>query len=276
MVDGLSCVVEKSVDESDKITERYLAAHALTLVSRGRLMIETTDWGNYVVEAGQYVFLPRGLYMLTDIIPATDSFQATVYFFSEELLSDFLEKNHFQEPKLSLDNQRLLIAQQDDNLALFTQTLQTIYGNSKQNNAILARQKLLELLHLMSHGSQAREFIHRIQQLKRREKTSLRQFMEINFHKRLTIADYAYLTGRSVSTFQRDFKRLFNQPPKAWLTQVRLEKACALLEQHQLSIGEIGLEIGYDNLSHFIRVFRKFYGVTPKQYQINYRDQQVI
>lgn len=274
MVDGLSCVIEKKVNHSDSNNERYLAAHALTLVTSGRLLIETAENGSFSVNAGEYVLLPRGLYMITDIVPAESKFLAIVYFFAEEIVTEFLKNNQFSESKTFQPS--LFIDQQSDDLKLFTQTLLAIYGERSYNPRDLTQQKLYELLHLLCNGVSAEEFRNQLLELRKREKISLRNFMESNFQKRLDVADYAYLTGRSSSTFQRDFKRVFGVSPKQWLTVKRMEHARHLLQNQQYTTGEIGIQLGYDNLSHFVRTFRKQYGITPKQYQINFRRQSRI
>lgn len=100
--------------------------------------------------------------------------------------------------------------------------------------------------------------------------------MELNFDKPLLIEDYAFLTGRSISSFRRDFKRKYDTTPKKWLLEKKLYKAKQLLSSTNLSINEISLEIGFDNTSHFISLFRKSYNETPKQFLIRKRMMKEI
>ena len=53
----------------------------------------------------------------------------------------------------------------------------------------------------------------------------------------------------------------------AYLTDLRLRHACALLRSSDSTVSEICFACGYRNLSHFLRSFKKKYGVTPKQYR---------
>lgn len=55
----------------------------------------------------------------------------------------------------------------------------------------------------------------------------------------------------------------------AYLADIRLRHAAALLETGTLSVTEICYECGYRNLSHFLRSFKKKFGVTPKAYRNN-------
>ncbi len=48
---------------------------------------------------------------------------------------------------------------------------------------------------------------------------------------------------------------------------VRLKKACYLLRTTNMRIGDISSHVGYPNLEHFVRVFRKEYNLTPSEYR---------
>jgi AraC-like DNA-binding protein len=100
--------------------------------------------------------------------------------------------------------------------------------------------------------------------------------MLANFGKPLNIEDYAYLTGRSVSTFNRDFKRLFTISPKQWLMEQRLEKAKSLLAINNTSVSDVAFESGYENISHFIKAFHKKFDISPKQYLIQKRNEVLV
>ena len=56
-------------------------------------------------------------------------------------------------------------------------------------------------------------------------KLDLVSFMEKNYMFNLSLEKFGYLTGRSLTTFKKDFERAFNNTPGKWLTQKRLELA---------------------------------------------------
>ncbi|AXT56866.1 AraC family transcriptional regulator [Aquimarina sp. AD1] len=271
LIDGLSCVILKNVKQADLQNERYLASHALTLVLNGGLQVETPEGDLTIVQKNQIILLPRGLYMISDIIPKDNSFEAIVFFFDEEITDEFL--NNF-EVFTKEDTSTNLVLEYDQNLRLFTDTLLTLYRGKNQHQ--FTRPKLLELLHLISISKQGSEFLSKLFQLKKRAKKNIRTFMNNNFDKPLDVEDYSYLTGRSISTFRRDFKSKFGISPKKWLTERRLEKASFLLKDTNDSVTSIARQVGYENTPHFIKTFQKKFNISPKQFQIKYRKDIMI
>ncbi|WP_299605647.1 AraC family transcriptional regulator [uncultured Aquimarina sp.] len=266
LVDGLSCVIFKSVQHADLQNERYLASHALTLVLNGGLRIETKEGDLSIVNKNQMILLPRGLYMISDIIPKNESFEAIVFFFDEEITDEFLR--NFEVSDITNSNNSIILAY-DQNIRLFTDTLITLYRNKNQHQ--FTKPKLLELLHLISLSDTGEAFVNRLQHHKRRAKKDIKAFMGDNYDKPLDIEDYAYLTGRSISTFRRDFKSKFGVSPKKWLVQRRMEKAALLLKDTPSSVTAIAQQVGYENTSHFIKIFQNKFSLSPKQFQIKYR-----
>ncbi|ANI90813.1 AraC family transcriptional regulator [Arachidicoccus ginsenosidimutans] len=96
-------------------------------------------------------------------------------------------------------------------------------------------------------------------------KIDLTSFMEKNFMFNMPLEKFAYLTGRSLTTFKRDFHKLYNQTPQRWLTQKRLELAHYQLTEKNRKPVEVYLETGFENLSHFSYVFKKQFGYTPTE-----------
>lgn len=96
-------------------------------------------------------------------------------------------------------------------------------------------------------------------------KIDLSSFMEKNFMFNMPLEKFGYLTGRSLTTFKRDFHKLYNQTPQRWLTQKRLELAYYQLTEKNRKPVEVYLETGFENLSHFSYAFKKQFGLTPTE-----------
>lgn len=96
-------------------------------------------------------------------------------------------------------------------------------------------------------------------------KINLMDYMEKNFMFNLPIEKFGYLTGRSLTTFKRDFKKAFSTTPQRWLTQKRLELAHYHLTQKKKKPLDVCYEVGFENLSHFSFAFKKQFGIAPSR-----------
>lgn len=95
-------------------------------------------------------------------------------------------------------------------------------------------------------------------------KIDLAGYMEKHFMFNMPLERFGYLTGRSLSTFKRDFRKAFNTTPQRWLTQRRLELAHARLSGTGRPI-DVCYEVGFENLSHFSFAFKKHFGYAPTE-----------
>ena len=276
LVDGLSCAVYKRMDEPVWHKEGYVSAHAITLVLNGLLRIENDEGLLTEIPKNKMVFLPKGLYYISDILPQKTPFEAMVFFFDEALIAEFIGS-----VDLTCSREKCishLILDYTDNIRLFNENLLQLYDGNLTPPRELTRMKLFELLHLIAVSQQGECFLTALSTLNNKVKKGLKAFMHANFSKPLSIEDYAYLTGRSISTFRRDFKAQFGGiSPKQWLIEKRLDKAHELLSKNHIStISDVAYEIGYENIPHFIKAFNKKYGITPKQFLIKKRKEVLV
>lgn len=94
-------------------------------------------------------------------------------------------------------------------------------------------------------------------------KLNLVEFMEANYRFNLPLTKFSYLTGRSLTTFKRDFKKAFQLSPQRWLTQKRLALAHYQLATTSRKPVELYLEVGFENLAHFSYAFKRHFGYLP-------------
>lgn len=273
LVDGHSCIIYKKIDAAVLGKEGFVSTHAITMVLRGMLRVENSDGFFEEIPAGKLLLLPKGLYTVSDILPENGSFEAMMFFFETEVIRQFLDSFGFKSE--SSDAAAHAVLDVAENVRFFADSLLQLYVQTAGSRQ-LTKMKIFELLHFLHASfSDKNTFTSVLSNLDNRERRNLRDFMEANFHKSLGIEDYAYLTGRSVSTFTRDFKAKFEGvPPKQWLIERRLEKAYDLLARnHVNNISEAAWESGYENVPHFIKEFHKRFGTTPKQFLIENRMQ---
>jgi AraC-like DNA-binding protein len=97
------------------------------------------------------------------------------------------------------------------------------------------------------------------------EKINLEAFMHRNYTFNVSLQKFAYLTGRSLSAFKRDFKTIFQETPNRWLVQRRLQEAHFLMDKKNKKPSEIYLDLGFEDLSHFSYAFKKQFGLAPTE-----------
>ena len=97
--------------------------------------------------------------------------------------------------------------------------------------------------------------------------TPVMEHVLAHHRERLTVAELAGIANLSVSQLQREFRRLFNMSPGDYLIRVRLLVARRQLEETHLPVGEIALDCGFYDQSHFNRAFRQQVGLTPRAYR---------
>jgi AraC-like DNA-binding protein len=96
-------------------------------------------------------------------------------------------------------------------------------------------------------------------------KQDLEEFMLKNFHHNAPIKHFARLSGRSLTSFKRDFEKVFNTSPGTWLKNKRLSEAYYLIKKKSKNPRDIYMDLGFENLSHFYTAFKRKYGHTPAE-----------
>ncbi|MGF1695453.1 AraC family transcriptional regulator [Vibrio lamellibrachiae] len=91
------------------------------------------------------------------------------------------------------------------------------------------------------------------------------RLMNSDLGKVMTVSDVAEEVGMSSSNFSQRFKAIMDKTPKEYLKDLKLDQAKLLLGHS--SVTDTAMAVGYDNISHFIRLFKAAFGLTPKQYQ---------
>lgn len=87
--------------------------------------------------------------------------------------------------------------------------------------------------------------------------------MGLNYVASMLLISPAYLS--------RSFKRITGETLTQYMTKLRVENAKALLESTDLSIGQIGEEVGYRDAFYFSKQFKRHYSIAPSEYRIQHR-----
>lgn len=96
------------------------------------------------------------------------------------------------------------------------------------------------------------------------ERANLVDFMNHNFQYNFPLERFAQMSGRSLSTFNRDFKKIFQESPHKWLVKRRLQMARQLIQGGK-SASDVYLDVGFEDLAHFSKRFKSFFGINPSE-----------
>ncbi len=91
-------------------------------------------------------------------------------------------------------------------------------------------------------------------------------YIENNYTKHITLDDLAKIAGMNPKYFCRFFREMSYHTPIEYLKYYRIECACEQLAAGKNTIIEVAFNCGFNDISYFIKTFRKYKGITPKQY----------
>lgn len=94
-----------------------------------------------------------------------------------------------------------------------------------------------------------------------------KEYIEQNFNAPIHLEQLAYLSNMSVTNFRREWAKLYPESPIAYRDSIRLHFAKEYLNFGYYTISEIAKRCGFDDVSYFIRFFKKKTGITPHQYK---------
>ena len=231
------------------------------------------DWtaleGTLKTKEGDAVFLKKGVFNTKQYYE--EDYCTLLFFISEDFIRRFMKtyRKTLKVKKEHLNDKQIYALDVQDSLkSLFM----SVFNYMTQTNEIpkeLVEMKFNELLYNIILNPKNRKLTNFFLSLEQVDKTDLNTVMMKNFYSDLSLEEFARLSGRSLSTFKRDFKNYYNQTPGKWLNNKRLEYAKTLLENSELNINDICWECGFKNTSHFNRSFKEKYKLPPNQFRKN-------
>lgn len=126
----------------------------------------------------------------------------------------------------------------------------------------------LTLLHLMHYTGRIR--VSRESGQSREQQLTFEVLRYIDEHYREgTLAELAGIVGYDVFCLSRMIKRALGRNYKELLQIRRLNQAAFLLQNTKMNITDISVAVGYDNTSYFHRIFKEYYGRSPREYRLD-------
>jgi len=125
---------------------------------------------------------------------------------------------------------------------------------------LLAMRLFEELLIMRNSGTQSETYMDvRIQRIA--------SYLRLHFTEEIDLDDLLRRNGLSRRNFFRFWNRSFDQPPAAFLRELKLEEGRRLLLSTDLPVLRISARLGFGNSNYFCRLFRECYGTTPQRYR---------
>jgi AraC family transcriptional regulator, exoenzyme S synthesis regulatory protein ExsA len=242
--------------------EEFIPEHFFIYLVKGSI---TGYDGNkkYTMKAGNYCIVKKNHLARYSKHKDEGEFEKVVIIFDELFLKKFKEKHSFSQSDYNSKRAFILLKKNEQVPNFITSLASYYYGEGKINKtfADIKREELLLILLNSNPGLANALFDFGIP-----EKIDIEAFMNRNYKFNVTIQRFAYLTGRSLSSFKRDFRKTFQQTPARWLQKKRLEEARFLIEKKGSKPSDIYLDLGFEDLSHFSFAFKKMFGQSPNKF----------
>lgn len=260
---GQKAIYHKHITTGAFKAEFYTNAPCLCFVIEGKETFITSSGEEITVCAGEMIMLPRNVFMVSNFLNRCGPLEALLFFFDDSVISEFGRRSQHS----SGENERIgaYKIKAHNSLTGFMNSIIDIYKDINGTRELL-HTKMMELLFLVVAVDEPKRLGGFLYEASYDSgKRNIRHLMYEHQIHNLSVYDYACMAGRSVSAFNREFKRQYGVAPRKWLTEQRLIRARAAVLTTNTSITKIGFEIGYESTSHFISQFKTMYGITPKR-----------
>ena len=243
----------------------YYPCSALFYVVKGQLNLKVNQQ-LHTVPRDNFAFVRKytdGRYFKSW---AEDEGGALVYAFAlkdefiRSVIKDFTvdaSKEPFIQPIVQLDSNKIL-------RGLFDSIIGYINENEAINKQLVQLKTKEAILGILQANP---DYISIFSSFAKAERADLEAFMNHHFNQNIPLQELAKMSGRSLSTFHREFKAIFNSSPHRWIMKRRLYLAREILLTSSRKPSDFYLELGFEDLAHFSRTFKKEFGKSPTAFR---------
>lgn len=228
------------------------------------------------IPAKDAVLLKCGNYVAR-MVAAKDSkiYEAVAVHFHPEVLKKIYEKNppEFLQEKRNVDAKISMGKINGDQLIQkYIEGILFYFDNPQLVNEEILILKLKEIILLLIQTKDA-PVVHQIlSSLFSPVTYSFKKIVDSHLYSNLTIAELSQLTNLSLSSFKREFKKIFNDSPANYIKNKKLDHASELLIISDIRITDIAYDCGFNDLSHFSTSFQEKFGVSPSIYRLSQKN----
>ena len=248
-------------DKSSVKNKIVYTQNVLCFLLRGKKEVQTPV-SKEIITDKEVMILTSGSVLLSESVSDNDKSEAIIIFFNNKILTEVCSKLKLVIQS-NVAKKPLLKITKDDFIYNFCNSLAVL---RKENLTAIHELKVQEIL-----GYISAKFPDTFQQLVSQAfahpgSIKLQQIIDLYAQKGLSIEELAFLCNMSISSFKRYFAEIYGMSPRKYFTQLKMEQAKLLLSL-QRRPSTIYQELGYENLSAFSNEFKKYFGVSPKQFQ---------
>jgi AraC-like DNA-binding protein len=252
-------IVFTTATEKYHRSEVVIEYHALTRILSGEMRVVQPDQ-SYTFVAGDTFLLPRNLPAAVIKRPKEGRpYKSVSIYLKPGRLQDYYKRHEFKatQPynhKIITFDKHLLLESFFASLLPYVEMDEVLPGN-------IISVKVEEAISILRNIDESTDSV--LAYFEEPGKLDLVDFMEKNYMFNLSLEKFGYLTGRSLTTFKKDFQKIFKMPPGQWLTQKRLELAHYQIFEKKRKPSDVYFDSGFENLSHFSCAFKKRFGYNP-------------
>ncbi|AMP98090.1 AraC family transcriptional regulator [Pedobacter cryoconitis] len=221
----------------------------------------------FQLKKGEMLLIKKATYV--EIVKAGDAlddymYESVSFTLKKDIIIDFIKLIEMDDyPREAVLDDEIIIHQYGGRLQSFLASMKPYFDDNQNVKTGLFKLKILELLYSLSQENP--KFLQQLISLNRYETKDLLKTIEAYYLQPYTLQELADISGRSLSTFRREFESLFQKTPAKWIQEKRLEKAKGLFFSTQLTIANVCYEVGYENVSHFSRLYKSHFGYSPSE-----------
>jgi AraC-like DNA-binding protein len=235
-------------------------------VVEGRKVWHTTH-GLYDLREGDCVFVRKGGCIVEQFFDSEFCF--LLFFIPDEFIYEVLKRKSTPIQKSEDKYEAVITINNNTGVQAFFQSMMAHFDANTEPDQSLLELKFRELILTIATNPKNGSLISYFSSLMREPQIiSLQKVMEENFRYNLKLEEFARLCSRSLSSFKRDFLRLYNTSPSKWLMEKRLNHARFLLTSMGKTVAEAAFESGFESASHFSYSFRQRFGTSPVSVRI--------
>ncbi|MCB0649085.1 MAG: helix-turn-helix transcriptional regulator [Saprospiraceae bacterium] len=268
---GKSLVEKLTVKSPLKQSPVFQNEACFIYFKEGEAMISSPT-ENVFLENGESILLKCGSYF-AEIMNKVDGGVCEVFVIHlyPEILKDIYEDEipHFLDTNKQGHYAQKIIHK--NVIQQFIQSLDFYFENQQLVSTELLRLKLKELILLLLETNEKTAILDLFAHLFTPRKATLKEVVNAHLFTNITLEQMAKLAGHSLSTFKREFRIHYENSPANYIREQRMKKAEQLLKASDFSISEIAYQLGYEDSSHFSRLFSNSYHLSPSEFRSNHR-----